>query len=94
MQASYFRFIMSRIVAAMMQEPSNVNPITQMRLEIQSSPLLVLKLNKYINIVEIVMVQVLGSSENERTFSNLTFMKSKLRNRLTAHLDLCVRMFT
>lgn len=32
--------------------------------------------------------------EDERTFSNLTFMKNRLRNRLTMHLDLCVRMFS
>jgi zona occludens toxin (predicted ATPase) len=40
------------------------------------------------------MVQVSGSIEDERTFNNLAFMKSKLRNRLTTHLDLCVCMFT
>ncbi len=93
-QVSYFRLTMSHNVEAMMQKPSNVNMVIQMWLENQSSPLLVLKLNEYINIVEIVMVQVLGSIEDERTFSNLTFMKSKLCNKLTAHIDLCVCMFT
>jgi hypothetical protein len=42
---------------------------------------------------EITMVQVLGSIEDERTFNNLAFMKSKLRNKLTTHLDFCARMF-
>jgi hypothetical protein len=85
---------MGHNVETMMQESSNVNPVTWMWLKIQFSPLLVLKLNEYIKVVEIIMVQVLGSIEDERTFSNLTFMKSKLTNRLTTHLDLCVRMFT
>jgi len=33
-----------------------------------------------INIIEIVVVMVLGSVENEHTFNNLAFTKSKLRN--------------
>jgi hypothetical protein len=62
---------MSHNVEVVMQEPSNVNPITQMWLKIQSFPLLVLKLIEYIKVVEIVMVQVLGLVEDERTFNNL-----------------------
>jgi hypothetical protein len=30
--------------------------------------------------------------KDERCFSNLRFMKSKLKNRLTTHLDLAVRI--
>jgi hypothetical protein len=40
------------------------------------------------------MVPVLSLMEDERTFNNLAFMKSKLHNQLTTHLDLCVCMFT
>jgi hypothetical protein len=67
-----------------------VNPIIRMWSRIQSSSLLVLKVNEYIKVAEIVMVQVLGSVEDERTFSNLAFMNNKLHNKLTTHLDLCV----
>jgi hypothetical protein len=49
-------------------------------------------------VVEITMVVVLGSLEDKRTFINpsinLTFMKNKLCNQRTTHLDLCVHMFT
>jgi len=31
--------------------------------------------------------------EDERTFSTLTFMKSKLRNQLVEHLDIAICMF-
>jgi hypothetical protein len=31
--------------------------------------------------------------EDERTFSTLTFMKSKLHNRLVGHLDIAICMF-
>ncbi len=39
------------------------------------------------------MVLVLESIEDEQTFSILTFMKDKLRNKLGLHLDTIVRMF-
>jgi hypothetical protein len=56
--------------------------------------LLVQKLNEYMKVVEIAIVMVLNLVEDERTFSNLAFMKNKLCNRLTTHLDLCVHIFT
>jgi hypothetical protein len=71
---------MNHNVDALMQETFNMNPIIQMWLKVQSFPLLILKLNEYMKVVEIVMVQVLGSMEDERTFKNLAFMKSKLHN--------------
>lgn len=40
------------------------------------------------------MVQVLGLMEDDNTFNNLAFMKNKLHNQLTTHLDLCVCMST
>jgi len=39
------------------------------------------------------MVMVLGNVEDERCFSTLSFVKSKLRNKLTTHLDLVVCMY-
>jgi hypothetical protein len=36
---------------------------------------------------------VLGSMEDEHTFSNLSFVKSKLWNWLITHLDLVVYMY-
>jgi hypothetical protein len=85
---------MSHNAKAMMQESKDVNLVTHMWLKIQSSTLLVHKLSEYMKVVEIAMVMVLCSMEDEWTFNNLTFMKSKLCNRLTTHLDLCVHMST
>ncbi len=45
-------------------------------------------------LVELAIVMVLGNVEDERTLSTFIFMKSKLRNRLTTHLDLVVKMYT
>jgi hypothetical protein len=55
-QAFYFRLTMNHNVEAMVPEPSNVNLVIRMWLKIQCSPLLVLKLNEYIKVVEITMV--------------------------------------
>jgi hypothetical protein len=49
-------------------------------------------LSEYIKVAELAVVMVLGSVQDERTFSTLTFMKNKLRNRLTTHLELVVSM--
>jgi hypothetical protein len=46
-----------------------------------------------VKLVELVMVKIVGSVEEEICFSTLAFMKSKLWNRLIAHLALVVRMF-
>jgi hypothetical protein len=39
------------------------------------------------------IIQVINSVEDERTFSKLTFMKSKLWNWLIGHLDIVICMF-
>lgn len=44
-----------------------------------SSPNLAHKLNEHNKLVEIVVVQVMSSMEDEMTFNNLTFTKNKLQ---------------
>lgn len=43
---------------------------------------------------EIDVAQVIGCMENKRYFYILSFMKNKLQNKLTDHLDLIVHMFS
>jgi hypothetical protein len=45
-------------------------------------------------LAEIAGVQVLGSVEDEHTFSTLSFIISKLRNKLCEHLPTIVGMFS
>ena len=52
-----------------------------------------MKLYEFMKVVEITHVQVLSSVEDKRTFNSFSFLKSKLRNQLTTHLDLVVDMF-
>jgi hypothetical protein len=40
------------------------------------------------------MAMNMGIIEDEKCFSDLGFMKNKVRNKLTTHLDMVVKMFT
>jgi hypothetical protein len=51
-------------------------------------------LSKFKKVAEIVVTTVLGKVEDEHIFSILGFMKSKLHNRLSSHLDTIVKMFS
>jgi hypothetical protein len=48
---------------------------------------------KYIKLAVVAIIQVTGSMEDEDNFSTLSFIKSKLKNRLTTPLDLMIHMF-
>jgi hypothetical protein len=48
---------------------------------------------EYLKLVELAIIMVLGSVEDEKTFFNVNFLKSKFWNRLTIHLGFVVRMF-
>jgi hypothetical protein len=49
-------------------------------------------LSKFMQFVEPTIVQVIRNVEDEKTFSILTFMKSKLQNQLAMHLDITICM--
>jgi hypothetical protein len=47
---------------------------------------------KWFELVKLCMVMVLGNMEDEHIFLNLAFMKIKLQNQLTTHIDLVFHM--
>lgn len=50
-------------------------------------------MDEYVKLAQLAMIHVLGSVEDERCFSFLTFLKDKVRNRLDGdHLSLVVGM--
>jgi hypothetical protein len=71
---------MNHNVKTVMWESKDVNHGTHKWLKIQSFALLVQKLNEYMKVAKTTMVMVLGLVDDERTFNNLAFMKSKLCN--------------
>jgi hypothetical protein len=76
-----------------MAKPRGENLVTKLWHQLATNNLLVHCLFEFMRLAKLVIVQVIGSVENERTFSTLDFMKSKLRNRLVRHLDIAICMF-
>ena len=91
-QATMFKIAMKGNCHAAMQGDLPLNPLTRLWRRIEANSLLRHKLSEYLKIAELAVVTVLGSVEDERTFSTLSFMKNKLRNRLSTHLPLVVGM--
>jgi hypothetical protein len=58
-----------------------------------TSQILKLRMFEFFKLVELVIIMVLGSVGDERTFFTLYFMKSKLRIQLTTHLNQVVIMY-
>ncbi len=61
---------------------------------ISTSQLLIQSISEYVKLARLAMCQVLGFVKVEHCFNTLFFMKGKLCNYLTSHLDLCVKMFS
>jgi hypothetical protein len=76
-----------------MEEPRDRNPVTKLWEKIGNNALMLNRLSEFFKIADITMTTILGSVEDERTFSMLGFMKNKLVNRLGGHLDICVKLF-
>ena len=91
-QATMFKVAMKGNCHAAMQGDLPLNPLTRLWRRIETNGLLRQKLSEYLKIAELAVVTVLGSVEDERTFSTLNFMKNKLRNRLSTHLPVVVGM--
>jgi hypothetical protein len=51
------------------------------------------QLSKWLKFIELSMAMILGNTKDEKCFKNLRSMKRKLRNMLTTHLDLVVKVF-
>jgi hypothetical protein len=60
---------------------------------VTTSRILVSSFLKYIKLAKLAMVQIIGNMEDERCFSTLAFMKSKLNNKLITYFPIVVCMF-
>jgi hypothetical protein len=76
-----------------MLPPHDCNPTIRMWRWMANSHFLKLKMFKFFRLVILVIAMVLGNVEDEFFLFTLTFMKSKLRNWLTTHLDLVVKTY-
>jgi hypothetical protein len=69
-----------------------VNPLTKIWRLFDANSTLSKCFPEYLKLAKIAVVHVLGSVEDERTFSSLSFLKDNIRNRLGTNLQLVVGM--
>ena len=62
-----------------MEQPHIVNMVIKLWQKLGCNALLLNKLSEYIKLAQIATIVVLGSCEDERTFSTLLFLKSKVK---------------
>lgn len=93
-QQAMFRSAMKANSEQVMTSPYTQNPLTRLWQIFGANQILVQAFPEYFKMAELAMVLVLSSAEDERTFSTVGTVKSKVRNKLTDHLALCVQMKT
>jgi hypothetical protein len=91
-QQAYFKLAMLNNHKQAMEQPFDVNPLTRLWRSLDSASLCIFP--KYMKLAKMVVVHVLGSVQDERCFSSLSFLKNKLRNALDEHLELVVGMYS
>jgi hypothetical protein len=48
---------------------------------------------EYFKLADLCQTMILGSVEDERMFSALLFLKSKMRKKCDKHMDICLRLY-
>jgi hypothetical protein len=80
-----------------MAEPFDTNPIIKLWMTITNNLLLCQCLNEYMKLIEIEIICMFGTMEDERIFSILAFMKDKLHNQLGTfgynYSHVCTKVF-
>jgi hypothetical protein len=73
--------------------PHIINLLTKMWRIIINSIILFHNILEYVKLIDITMIHVLFSMEDEWIFNNLNFIKSQIHNWLIKHSTLCIHMF-
>jgi len=77
-----------------MLPPFIVNPLTKVWRVLDGNNSLTQKNYLFIKLADIVVTHLIGSMEDERTFSSLAFLKLKLRASLVENLEVIVGMYS
>jgi len=93
-QRGLFRVCMKSNARAAMLPPFDVNPLTKVWRVLDGNNSLTKNFTEFIKLAEIAVTHVIGSVEDERTFSSLAFLKSKLRATLVDNLEVAVGMYS
>ena len=94
LQTNLFKLTMKSNAEKMLGPPDDQNPVTKLWQKLGCNGLLLSKLSEFTQLAEIAITIVLGSIEDERTFSSLKFIMSKLQNCLEGNLDTIVKVLS
>jgi hypothetical protein len=89
-QTTLFKQMMRAQASKVMKKPIDINPVMRLWRSIDANSYLRHALSEWLILAEIAMVIVLGSVQDQSTFSIVSFMKNRLRNRLSTNLGLVV----
>jgi hypothetical protein len=78
---------------AILCEDSKLNLVSKLWCKVFCCTIFNHILFEFIKLVEIVVIQMFASIEDEQAFSMINFMKNKLWNCLNIHLDMCTRFY-
>jgi hypothetical protein len=78
LQTFFFKLIMKSQASKATPKTRDKNPMTKLWHQLATNNLLVHHLFKFMQLVKLAIVKVINKVEDERTFSTLTFMNSKL----------------
>ena len=70
-----------------LDNPLEYGAITRLWTKLSGSQFLLQSMSEYFKLVDLCQTMILGSVEDERMFSALSFLKSKLRNRLDKNVE-------
>jgi hypothetical protein len=76
-----------------LENPLKYGAITRLWAVLGASQYLQEKISKYFKLADLCQTMILGSVEDERIFSALSFLKSKMRNKLDKHIDICLLLY-
>ena len=77
----------------LMENPNEEGVVTKLWKNLGESNQLRESIPKYFKLTNLCLTMTLGSVEDERVFSTLSFLKSKVRNKVDKNLDKCLRLY-
>jgi hypothetical protein len=76
-----------------LEKPVEYGAITRLWTKLGESQYLQENMSEYFKLAYLCQTMILGSMEDERIFSSLLFLKSKLRNKLDKHMGTCLILY-
>ncbi len=76
-----------------MDQKMNLNPMFCLWMKLFTNALLCVMFNKFMKVVELVVVQIMGIVEDEKAFNNMAFMKTSFTINCAKSWTFVVHMY-